>query len=129
MSPAGVWCNFHGIERVSDLIERCLAVRREIRELEVLAVKSIADYELFTKTSVIDQESDILKLLESARVAEKGGQDKAVSEFGTATPLTSGFGPIALGRSQGLAAEINTADRLTQLIKDRWLAVTDYQSA
>ncbi len=117
------------IEKLEGLCEKSLALRREIRELEILAVKSIMDYELFEKTSVIDEESEVIRLLKTAKIAEQKGQEAAVAAFGNAPALNNGFGLIANGRSHSLVEELNGVDRLLQLIKDRWSDVRAYQDA
>ncbi|CAB3715751.1 hypothetical protein LMG24238_04500 [Paraburkholderia sediminicola] len=117
------------IDKLGDLIEKCMALRREIRELEVLAVKSIMDYELFIKTSAIDEEAEKIKLLRSAKEAEKQGEDSAATAFGTTAPLNSGFAAISEGRSVGLDHELTAGDRLAELIKARWSSVREYQAS
>lgn len=68
------------VDRLSDLIERCLSLRKDIRDLEILAVKSGAEYDLFVKTSVIDEQMEKLRLLASSRQMERDGYKKSGEE-------------------------------------------------
>ena len=116
-------------DKLSEAMERCLVIRREIRELEILAVKSAVDYELFVKTSALDEEMETLKLLIPAKDKERKGHEAAVAEFGKTTSTDRGFGAISDGRAAGLAEEIVSAKRLETLIQGRWKDVRDYQAA
>jgi hypothetical protein len=117
------------MEKLEDLCEKSLALRREIRELEILSVKSVMDYQLFQKTSVIDEKAEILRLQKPSKLAEKKGQDAAAGAFGTTPELNKGFGLISAGRAEALGDELDGIDQLTQLIKDRWASVRAYQDA
>jgi hypothetical protein len=117
------------IEKLEDLCEKCLALRREIRELEVLAVKSIMDYELFLKTSIIDEETEIIKLLHDSKTTEMLSLEAAATAFGNQPPLNNGFSITSTGRSGALDKELKGIVRLEQLIKERWADVRSYQQA
>jgi hypothetical protein len=117
------------IEKLEDLCEKCLALRREIRELEILAVKGIMDYQLFQKTSAIDEEAETIRLLKTSKIAEKQGLDAAATDFGNTPALNKGFSTTSTARSQALEQELKGVDRLAELIKERWSDVRSYQQA
>jgi hypothetical protein len=117
------------IDKLEDLCEKCMALRREIRELEILAVKSIMDYELFLKTSVIDEESETIRLLQDSKAAEKLSLDAAATAFGNSPALNNGFSLTSAGRSKALDKELKGITRLKDLIKERWADVRSYQQA
>jgi hypothetical protein len=117
------------IDRIGELVEKCLAIRREIRELEILAVKAAVDYDLFLKTVDIDQQAETLRLFIPAKTAEKTGQDAAESAFGQKDNLAAGFSHVADARSRRLASEIADSTSLAALIVARCNNVKSYQAA
>src|ERR1700730_13210955 len=58
-------------QRMGELVDRCLALRKDIRELEVLEVKAATDYDLFKNTSTLDEQIDILRLQMSSKVSDQ----------------------------------------------------------
>lgn len=117
---------FHA-QRLSELLDRCLSIRKDIRELEVLACKAQADYDLFQITSDIDERADNLRLQVDSKNADADGFAAAVAAFSEKVSLVEGLSAIADGRNKALKAELTVANKLQQLITDRWKAVRDYQ--
>ena len=114
-------------QRLSELLDRCLSIRKEIRELEVWAMKAETDYQLFKVTSVIDQQNETLRLQIDSKTAEQKGFHDAFSAFSNKVSLEMGLSAIAGGRDTALGADLTAANQLKQNITDRWKAVRDYQ--
>lgn len=115
--------------RLADLIDRCLSIRKEIRDLEILAVKSSAEYEIFVKTSLIDEEMEKIRLFEESRKLERQGHSTAAAAFGNETSLERGFAAISLGREKALSEEVQRSQQLFELIGRRWSEVRAFQAA
>ncbi|TBD01835.1 hypothetical protein ELH24_21775 [Rhizobium ruizarguesonis] len=116
-------------QRLGELLDRCLSIRKDIRELEVLAVKAATDYKLFVRTSAIDEQMDFLRLQVESKIKEQTGFQNAASAFGKAQPLETGLTEIALGLDASLAEDLTTARKLEPLIRSRWEILRDYQDA
>lgn len=116
------------VKRVSELVEECLEIRREIRELEILAVKSAVDYDLFVITSAIDEEMETLRLFREAKEKEKQGYEKAIEQFGTGSTTDRGWGAISYGRAASLAEDIKSSQQLALRIAKRWGEVKQYHA-
>lgn len=116
-------------DKLADLIEKCLTLKREIQELEILAVKAAVDYDLFVVTSAIDEESETLKLYDDAKAVKIKWENNAAATFGDTSPLNSGFKAVSQGTSESTSAEVATDHRLAELIKKRWSSVRAYQAA
>lgn len=116
-------------ERLADLLEKCMTLRREIQELEILAVKAAVDYDLFLATSAIDEEAEILRLNNASKAVRVKSESAAASAFGDLSPINSGFKTISDGNSQSLSEELTAGTRLAELIKNRWSNVRTYQAA
>jgi len=117
------------IERLSDLVDRCLSLRRDIRDLEILAVKSGAEYELFIKTSELDEEIEKLRLLANSRQLESEGHKSATENFGDASTIERGYKAISMGLHNALQDEVSNATKIAALIEDRWKQVRSFQAA
>lgn len=117
----------HG-QRLGELVDRCLSIRKDVRDLEVLAVKAATDYELFLATSKIDEEMEILRLLVDSKAREKSGFENAAAAFNEATTLEKGLAEVAQGRNAALDEDIKTSEELTQHIQQRWQYLRDYQN-
>jgi hypothetical protein len=114
-------------QRLSELMERCLAIRKDICELEVLSCKAATDYELFLSTSAIDEQTDVLRLLKDSKANEQAGFQKAAAAFKTTATLEKGLSEVAKGRDAALAEDLKTSDTLEDLIHNRWQTLRDYQ--
>jgi hypothetical protein len=114
-------------QRLSDLLDRCLNIRKEVRELEILAVKAATDYELFVTTSQIDEQMDILRLQIDSKTADQTGFQNAVADFAKTATLEKGLSDIAQGRSNALGDDLNVSNQLQSLIQNRWQALRQYQ--
>jgi hypothetical protein len=116
-------------QRLGELIDRSLAIRRDIRELEVLEVKAATDYDLFNSTSVLDEQIDILRLQMRSKVSDQTGFTNAAAAFTTQSTLEKGLSEISRGRSEALAADLSDSATTRDLIKKRWQSLRDYQNA
>src|SRR5262249_18806490 len=117
------------MDRLSELVDRCLSLRKDIRDLEILAVRSAAEYELFIETSKIDEESEKRRLFGSARKLEMEGEQKALIEFGARNSIARGLKEEAKGRADALQEEANQISELEHLISARWDEVRRFQAA
>jgi hypothetical protein len=99
-------------QRLSELLDRCLSIRKDIRELEVWAVKAETDYKLFQDTSAIDEQNEYLRLQIDSKTAEQKGFQDATSTFSNTATLEKGLSSIAGGRSGALTADLTAASQL-----------------
>jgi hypothetical protein len=116
-------------QRLGELTDRCLNIRKDIRELEVLAVKAATDYELFNNTSKIDEQMDVLRLQTDSKTKEQVGFQNAAAAFVNAVTLEKGLSEIAKGRDGALGADLMTSNELKSLIGTRWRDLRAYQDA
>lgn len=115
-------------QRLGELIDRSLLIRKDIRELEVLAVKAATDYELFKGTSNLDEQMDILRLQIPSKSSERSGFERAVGAF-SSTTLESGLAAIAKGRDGALREDLNSSATISDLTAVRWRRLREYQDA
>lgn len=116
-------------QRVSELLDRCLAIRKDIRELEVLEMKAATDYDLFNSTSKLDEQMDILRLQIESKTSDQTGFDRAAVAFGVASALERGLTEIAKGRDAALDDELKNFNTIKDLIAARWKSLRGYQDA
>lgn len=114
-------------QRLSELMDRCMTIRKDIRELEVWAVKAEADYQLFKITSVIDEQNETLRLQIDSKTSDQGGFENAIKVFSGKATLEEGLSAIAKGRSDALGKDVAASNNLMQNIANRWTAVRSYQ--
>jgi hypothetical protein len=114
-------------QRLGELLDRCLSIRKDIRELEVLEVKSATDYDLFVETSKIDERIDVLQLQTASKIEEQKGLHNASSAFAEAVTLEKGLSEIARGRDVALGEDLKTSNDLKGLIETRWRILRKYQ--
>lgn len=117
------------VDKLSDLVDRCLSLRKDIRDLEILAVKSGAEYELFAKTSILDEKMEKLRLLVNSRRLESDGHKFASEEFGDASTVDRGYKAISIGKHNALEDEVSNATDIEKLIETRWKDVRAFQAA
>jgi hypothetical protein len=116
-------------QRLGELLDRCLNIRKDIRELEVLEVKAATDYDLFNATSKIDEQMDVLRLQAESKSKDQEGFHKAAAAFSNMVTLEKGLSEIAQGRDAALADDLKTSDKLKSLIETRWQSLREYQDA
>jgi hypothetical protein len=116
-------------QRLGELVDRCLTIRKDIRELEVLAFKAGKDYELFQSTSPIDEQMDVFRLQVDSKAKEQTGFQNAAAAFSNAVTLEKGLSEIAQGRDAALGEDLKTSDKLKGLIETRWQRLHEYQDA
>lgn len=114
-------------QRLGELLDRCLNIRKDIRELEVLDVKAQTDYQLFIATSKIDEELELLRLETASKAQEQTGFHSAAATFSLAASLEKGLSEIAQGRDGALGQEIKTANDMKSLVEKRWQQLRQYQ--
>lgn len=106
---------------ISALIERCLAYRREARDLEIAAVRTCLEYEEFLERSKLDEELELLGLRTEQLSAEERFYAKASMEFGKSDhPLETGHRELTTGQSSIANLDIADADTRKKLISARW---------
>ncbi len=116
-------------QRLGELLDRCLNIRKDLRELEVLEVKAATDYDLFIKTSEMDEQIDVLRLQTDSKAKEQVGWQKAAASFTNTVTLEKGISEMAQGRDAALGADLTTSVNLKNLIETRWQRLRDYQDA
>lgn len=116
-------------QRLGELIDRCLAIRKDIRELEVLEVKAATDYDLFNSTSTLDEQMEILRLQMASKASEQAGFEKAAAAFDRASTLEKGLTEIAKGRDAALEKDLKNSGDIRDLITKRWKSLRAYQDA
>ncbi|KXU84446.1 hypothetical protein CI15_23570 [Paraburkholderia monticola] len=114
--------------RLAELVDKCLALRKDIRELEVLSVKSLTDYELFESTSGLDEQLEVLRLQTNSKNVEASGFEKAIAIFGD-TSVEKGLTEISRGKQLGLQADVDDCTKMEKLITQRWANLRQYQEA
>lgn len=103
------------------LMERCLAYRREAREVDIAALKAADDYARFLRTAALDQELQSLTIRLPQLEAEKSGLDVTQKRFAAATdPLAVGFAQQTTARGSVVEIEVGAAVKALKLIDDRW---------
>ncbi|MDR6496313.1 hypothetical protein J2797_006240 [Paraburkholderia terricola] len=112
--------------RLGDLMEKCMALRKDIRELEILAMKAATDYELFQSTSKLEEELEILRLQADSKTSEMSGFLDATREFGGES-IEKGLSKISDGRGNALKKDLQACDRMKDLIGQRWASLRKYQ--
>jgi hypothetical protein len=115
------------LDRLSEICQNCLALRKEIRDLEILAVKALAEYQLFETTSVLDERADFLRLHLEALDLESSGQSAARDKFGAASELTGGLGQVAEAQRARLVQQKKDGQELSTLSASRWSVVREFQ--
>jgi hypothetical protein len=95
----------------------------------VLEVKAATDYDLFSNTSKIDEEMDVLRLQTDSKAKEQLGFQNAAAAFANAVTLEKGLSEIAHGRDGALDEDLKTSNELKRLIATRWGSLRKYQDA
>lgn len=112
---------------VAGHLDRAVAYRREMRELEVLAVKAGAEYKLFKEQSKLD--FDIDKLRQGVREKEllRDAHRKASTAFGSESALATGFAHISSGAADECAQELLDLQEEMRLLALKFKQANDYQ--
>jgi hypothetical protein len=116
-------------QRMGELVDRCLAIRKDILELEILAVKAETDYDLFNSTSALDQQIDTLRLQIQSKTADQVGFENATATFSPNSTLEKGLTAIAQGRDNALGEDITSSGTIQNLTTQRWQSLHAYQDA
>jgi len=102
-------------------------LRKEVRELEILAVKSLADFHLFEKTSTLDENAEQLRLHLAAMRSEQAKQTAARDRFGDHAAVEGGLSLVADAQRVRLEGEIDDGEKLSEIVTERWSALKAYQ--
>ena len=105
------------LQQLAGHLDRALAYRREVQELEVQAVKAASEYELFIKQTPLNLELDLIRVRRSEKELGAKSQDKAAAAFGGEAALNRGFQEGALGTAAQLRDAIDSAKREEQLLR------------
>lgn len=116
-------------QRLGEIIDRCLSIRKDVRDLEVLETKSAVDYQLFLRTSAIDEEIEIRKLQLDIKAEESDAYKSAAAIFSKTNSLEAGIQGAVFGRASSLWDEAQNLKKIEALIRERWSAVRAYQKA
>jgi hypothetical protein len=114
-------------KRLGELLDRCLNIRNDVRELEVLDYKAGTDYDLFINTSKIDEQMDVLRLQINSKAAQQIGFRNAAGAFAKAVTLEKGLSEIAQGLDAALDEDLTSSGELELLIATRWQRLREYQ--
>ena len=119
------------VDELATSLDRILSYRREARELEVAAVKTAADYELFCKQNPIELKIDILRLRAAVKNLQMQTQKDVANSFGKATsePLAEGFETNASLAARDIDAEIASCVIEQQLLEEKSAQAQAYQDA
>ena len=107
-------------QRLGDLLEKSFAIRKEIRDLEILEVKAAKEFELFDATTLIDEEIDKLRLNIDSKTAEGAGFGSAATEFGQQAEMTRGLAKMAVARQAGLDEDVASSNEIAKRLAQRW---------
>lgn len=117
------------LQQLSGHLDRALAFRRELRELEVLAVKAASEYDLFRLQSSLNLALDLERLGREEKAIGAAAQEAAAGEFGNADTLARGFAAIAGGTGRQLREAIAGAGREETLLRQIAANSAAYQDA
>lgn len=119
----------NNLQQLSSHLDRALAFRRELRELEVLAVKAASEYDLFRLQSPLGLALDLERLEREEKAIGAAAHEAAEGEFGNADALARGFAAIAGGTGRQLREAIAGAGREEALLRQIAANSAAYQDA
>lgn len=114
---------------VASLLDRVLAFRREARDLEILATKVAMDYQLFDRTTVLDEALDMSRLGIPARELARTTHENSAKAFGSGDPLRDGFRAANEGRTAEIQVELGSINEQADIIRQRYEAQRAYHAA
>lgn len=120
------------LNKISELVDRILAYRREARELEVLAVKAGADYQLFLAQSKAEMTLELSQLRsdeEGVKAQARLDHEAAAEQFGEESSMNRGMRRISQGQVNQLGIELKTCEADATLINSKWKARQEFQEA
>jgi len=120
------------LNKISELVDRILAYRREARELEVAAVKAGADYQLFLAQSKAELALELSQLRggeNGVKAQARVDHESAAKEFGSESSLNRGLKRISEGQVNQLAIELKICNTDAELIRSKWKARQEFQEA
>ncbi len=111
------------LKEASEALDRCLAFRREAYDLEIAAVKAVADYELFKKLADIEEKLDLNALALKRLEEEETGYREASSKYNE-----RGFAKHDETLANSAKADIEAAKERERLIKERYRTRREYEA-
>ncbi|MGF6658203.1 hypothetical protein OKW34_008793 [Paraburkholderia youngii] len=111
-------------EDLKAILDRCLAYRKEARDLEIAAVQAAVEYQQFCRLADDNQNLEIAALGQTTLQAERDGFNLASAEFKKiSSDLAPGFAAsMAANVTRSEAAIADVAAR-AKMINDKWSAV------
>ena len=98
--------------------DRLVALRRELAELELAAVRAASEYKLFVDTRPLRLEREKLVLGLVQKQTMEAAHREAARAFTIGDPLPSGFHAISVGSSEALAQEQRAGSRQSAILED-----------
>ena len=117
------------LDRLSRLVTRCLDLRKDVRELEILAVRAAAEYELFLLTAPLDERIERLGHHGPSRSVQAVSEAEAANKFKGPGALETGFARVSSGRAESLALEASSIKDIEAAIAKRWEHRVDFEKS
>jgi hypothetical protein len=108
------------LDRLSTLVGRALDLRKDVREIEVLAVRVAAEYELFLLTAPLNEMIERRAQQGPARSAQAASEAEAAAKFGDGGPLEVGFAQVSARRAKSLGLEASAIEEIDAAIVKKW---------
>ncbi|MEQ1881711.1 MAG: hypothetical protein ABL878_12160, partial [Burkholderiales bacterium] len=115
------------LREASSHLDRVLSYRREMRELEILAVRTAAEYVLQQEQTEANLKLAVIRLRAAQTRTEQTAQDKAAKAFQAGSAEVAGFRELASGASSRLGQDLADTAAEAQLLKDIHQRDSDYQ--
>jgi hypothetical protein len=111
------------------LLERCLAYRKEARELEISAVKAAGEYRQFILLCENNEELEIAALTQEVFAKQESSTEGAALKFAKSTSdLAPGFAANMDAISAQAAAALINAETRKSLIVEKWKVLKEQEA-
>lgn len=109
-------------------LDRILSYRREMYELEVLAVRAGADFALQKEQSKAELDLSLMRLRKAQSMIERDAQTKAVTAFGSnGGDVSAGLKEISTGAAARLGKDLEDAVVEERLLREMYGRSRDYE--
>ena len=108
------------LDEISAQLDRLLAYRREMQELEISAVKVAADYQLWSKRNLLDLELEKMRLNIAEINIKQETQINAAKEFNSAHELAQGFHALSSGAVKEIDAELKSLSEQKKILEEQY---------
>lgn len=115
------------LREASAHLDRALSYRREMRELEILAVRSAADYALQREQAAAHLRLDLLRLSTAQIGTDRTSQEKAARAFQAGSSEVAGFKELAVGAGARLEQDLADTNAEARLLNEIYARDKDYQ--